>query len=1035
MADGQYAEAKTSVWWDIENCQVPKGCDPHQIAQNIRSALAEMEYKGSVAIWAYGDTSNIPAAIQQALSSTGVSLNHVPAGVKDASDKKILVDMLFWAVDNPPPANFLLISGDRDFSNALHQLRMRRYNVLLAQPANVSPALVAAAKTVWLWTSLVSGGPPLPVSSHLFTDASGNASSTDTTRKGIPESAETSKPMDSSSESSCLGNQKGYGGNGGRCDNRYKAKQVGKNPKQPNSSIPKTMCNEFEFRSFPGKQWDTPEFYGNCNRNIIQGLQQMDQVTAPAMSGSDNIRWNVSCTETIQNPSPYSVQTTNFMSGAYDGSLVGSQKGYGPYGGDRRADNWHQGKQAWKNPKQPNSCLPRTTIHEFRPLSGNEGHIRETSCNFNSNGKLGLNQVMAPARSGSDSVRLNASDADTIKNTTPGTMQTTNLNTVPDTMQTIKLADGPSDCSSLGNHKVHGSSGRADNWRKGKQSWKNTKQPHSNIPRNTSTEPKLFSGNQGYVGGTPYNFSPNMNQDWQQINQVSAPAVSGSDSSNSCASGPDIMKNFISDSVQSAIPVDTSSDSSFPGSRNGSATSGKADNRYKGKKAWKNPKLPNSSLARTTSDDGKLSGNQGRVDGTSGNFNQNVKQSLQQGNLVSAPDMPGSNSAHGNVTIMSSSVSQSSTQKSFAHCACSQRLEDNHLKEASHEFLCSMSCDASSEPIPGRSALSSDFLISNKSNLPDNPPTQPFYPMSRPHDLVSPEANFALGNLPAPSTLHLSHYPSTARPSGPQPPTSGAPPNLPNSNSFSTSEYPSVCHHNAIFSQSNPEPNVSSCMDHPSAQNGPPFYDYNMSNAPTAHSMELNKPTSGGWGIPTSCSTPSDVVQGHMGIILRALHTLKTDKIAPTEANISDCIHYGEINMPNFDVRIALNHAVEYQMVVTHKLGSNLPFYIAKNHKLWKCVNVMDTSVNHPKAIWDAILVFLSLSDGHLAIMTSQCRYQAAVALKRSCLKNLVLGDVLQILHAVVNVKKWIIPHSSGWHPLSINLPVTGSSELSASNP
>lgn len=81
--------------------------------------------------------------------------------MKDASDKKILVDMLFWAVDNPAPANYLLISGDRDFSNALHQLRMRRYNILLAQPQNASAPLVAAAKTVWLWTSLLAGGPPL----------------------------------------------------------------------------------------------------------------------------------------------------------------------------------------------------------------------------------------------------------------------------------------------------------------------------------------------------------------------------------------------------------------------------------------------------------------------------------------------------------------------------------------------------------------------------------------------------------------------------------------------------------------------------------------------------------------------------------------------------------------------------------------------------------------------------------------------------------------------------------------------------------
>ncbi|KAJ6384710.1 hypothetical protein OIU78_027909 [Salix suchowensis] len=120
-----------------------------------------MNYCGPVSISAYGDTNGINSAAQQALSSTGVTLNHVPAGVKDASDKKILVDMMFWAVDNPAPANYLLISGDRDFSNALHQLRMRRYNILLAQPKTASAPLVAAAKSVWLWRSLSAGGRPL----------------------------------------------------------------------------------------------------------------------------------------------------------------------------------------------------------------------------------------------------------------------------------------------------------------------------------------------------------------------------------------------------------------------------------------------------------------------------------------------------------------------------------------------------------------------------------------------------------------------------------------------------------------------------------------------------------------------------------------------------------------------------------------------------------------------------------------------------------------------------------------------------------
>lgn len=78
--EAQYVAAKTSVWWDIENCQVPKSCDPHAIAQNISSALVKMNYCGPVSISAYGDTNRIPSSVQQALSSTGIALNHVPAG-------------------------------------------------------------------------------------------------------------------------------------------------------------------------------------------------------------------------------------------------------------------------------------------------------------------------------------------------------------------------------------------------------------------------------------------------------------------------------------------------------------------------------------------------------------------------------------------------------------------------------------------------------------------------------------------------------------------------------------------------------------------------------------------------------------------------------------------------------------------------------------------------------------------------------------------------------------------------------------------
>ncbi|KAM1703290.1 hypothetical protein EV2_029310 [Malus domestica] len=53
IVEAQYRKAKTSVWWDIENCQVPKVCDAYAIAQNISSTLVNMNYCGSVSINAY----------------------------------------------------------------------------------------------------------------------------------------------------------------------------------------------------------------------------------------------------------------------------------------------------------------------------------------------------------------------------------------------------------------------------------------------------------------------------------------------------------------------------------------------------------------------------------------------------------------------------------------------------------------------------------------------------------------------------------------------------------------------------------------------------------------------------------------------------------------------------------------------------------------------------------------------------------------------------------------------------------------------
>ncbi|XP_010523885.1 PREDICTED: uncharacterized protein LOC104802123 [Tarenaya hassleriana] len=286
LAEAQYVKAKTSVWWDIENCQVPKGLDAHGIAQHISSALVKMNYCGPVNISAYGDTNRIPPSIQHALSSTGIALNHVPSGVKDASDKKILVDMLFWAVDNPAPANFMLISGDRDFSNALHQLRMRRYNILLAQPQKASAPLIAAAKTVWLWTSLAVGGPPLTRGESSQLIANGRyPSDSERSTLSVAEQVQSSQSMDPNPDARRI------------MDNKNKVKFTLKPSKQVTGlrvQEPKDLSRQQQ--PAQGKQFmKAPhEFFGNSDPNSTSrpAPNTLPNLTNPVGNTSNNVTGN-----------------------------------------------------------------------------------------------------------------------------------------------------------------------------------------------------------------------------------------------------------------------------------------------------------------------------------------------------------------------------------------------------------------------------------------------------------------------------------------------------------------------------------------------------------------------------------------------------------------------------------------------------------------------------------------------------------------------------------------------------------------------
>ncbi|BBH08263.1 DNA-binding protein [Prunus dulcis] len=76
--DEDVRNVRISVWWDFENCHLPAGVNVFKVAHAITAAIRANGIKGPIQITAFGDMLQLSRANQEALSSTGVNLTHVP---------------------------------------------------------------------------------------------------------------------------------------------------------------------------------------------------------------------------------------------------------------------------------------------------------------------------------------------------------------------------------------------------------------------------------------------------------------------------------------------------------------------------------------------------------------------------------------------------------------------------------------------------------------------------------------------------------------------------------------------------------------------------------------------------------------------------------------------------------------------------------------------------------------------------------------------------------------------------------------------
>ncbi|XP_012256062.2 meiosis regulator and mRNA stability factor 1 isoform X2 [Athalia rosae] len=146
------------VFWDIENCQVPKGRSAVVVTQVIRDTFFNGYREAEFIVVC--DVKKENNQVVQELNDAQVNLIHVASTCKNAADEKLRQSIRRFADIHGSPAAIILISGDINFAVDLSDLRHRKkIHVILLHKANTSEALILCANEHYDFIELME---PLP---------------------------------------------------------------------------------------------------------------------------------------------------------------------------------------------------------------------------------------------------------------------------------------------------------------------------------------------------------------------------------------------------------------------------------------------------------------------------------------------------------------------------------------------------------------------------------------------------------------------------------------------------------------------------------------------------------------------------------------------------------------------------------------------------------------------------------------------------------------------------------------------------------
>lgn len=145
---------KSAVFWDIENCAIPRGQGAFSVANRIMEALTARLPAEIVSFMAFANAAVMSHEQRLGLHRANVKLLDVPDRKPGAADRVLTEEVDNWCHLVSPPGCVVLVSGDIDYVRKLATLKARGYTIMVLHNAQAREELISVAHVAMKWSDV-----------------------------------------------------------------------------------------------------------------------------------------------------------------------------------------------------------------------------------------------------------------------------------------------------------------------------------------------------------------------------------------------------------------------------------------------------------------------------------------------------------------------------------------------------------------------------------------------------------------------------------------------------------------------------------------------------------------------------------------------------------------------------------------------------------------------------------------------------------------------------------------------------------------